>query len=93
MYLFNPYDFKGTISAVGGAGSPPGGPGTIYIEIQDGAVIKRILKIDGVNRGESTQLRVILDENGGYYEPFDIIKLTRQAAMSVKGVNIIDIIL
>lgn len=87
VYLSKPFDFRGAITAVGGAGSSPGGPGTTYIEISDGALIKRMLKIDGMNRGGSSGLKVFLDESGGYYHPLDIVQLTRQAMLSVKEVS------
>lgn len=87
IYLSKPFDFRGDINAVGGTGQSPGGPGTAYIEVSDGAVIRRILRIDGMNRGESSQFRVLLDENEAEYYSFDSIHLTRQALLSVKKVS------
>jgi hypothetical protein len=86
IYLSQPFGFRGTVAAFGGAGSPSGGPGTVYIEISDGVSVQRILKIDGRNRGETSALKVFLDEPGGYYSVLDKIELTNAAFVSLQQV-------
>lgn len=86
IYLSQPFDFRGAIAALGGAGSPSGGPGTTYIEVSDGVSVHRVLRIDGRNREETAGLKVFLDELGGYYHVFDEIELTRKAFVSLQQV-------
>ena len=87
VFISKPFDFRGTITAVGGDGSSPGGPGTCYVEIRDGVAIKRMLWIDGANRGDREHLRILLDENGAEDYSFDRIHLSKQARISVKEVS------
>lgn len=88
VYVAEPYDFRGSIAAFGGSGSPSGGPGTIYIEIDNGMSAQRFLRIDGSDRGETAGLKVFLDEPGGFYHVFDGIELKRKAFVSLQQVDI-----
>ena len=86
IYLSRPFDFRGTIAAYGGSGTPSGGPGTSYFQISDGISVKRILRIDGRNRQEIEGLKVFLDELGGYYHVLDELELTKKAFVSLQQV-------
>lgn len=86
IYLSQPFDFRGTIGAYGGGGTPAGGPGTSYIQISDGISKTRILRIDGRNREKSEGLRVFLDELGGYYHLLDELELRMKAFVSLQQV-------
>ena len=88
VYQHKPFDFRGTIATNGGSSSSSanhGGPGTIYLELYDGVTVKRILKVDGLNRGESSNLKMVLNERR--YLPLDIVELKRQAMLSISQVS------
>ena len=91
IYLSQQFDFRGSITAFGGAGAYPGGPGTIYIELRDGPSVRRTLWIDGNVRNEIDALKVFLDEPDGYYHVFDEIKLTRKALVSLQKVGLVNV--
>ena len=81
IFLTSKYRFTGTITAYGGNGYRPGGPGTVYIQVTIANVSSTMLIIDNLNRGESYYVTLKVP-----FSKVDVLELRRRAVVTLSQV-------
>ena len=77
--------FSGTLKALGGSGASHGSAGTVYIEMNIGKRLHKILRLDNLKRSES--YKVYLAEGRSVKYDFDEIYMVNAAVLTLKEVS------
>ena len=77
IFLTSKYRFTGTVTAYGGNGYRPGGPGTVFIQVSVVNVNSTRLIIDNLNRAESYYVTLKVPTS-----KVDVLELRRKAVIT-----------
>ena len=86
VILTEHFMFRGSLKALGGSGTLFGSPGTVYIEMNIGERLHKILRIDNIKRSEN--YKVYLAEAQSVKYDFDEVHLVNMASITIKQVSI-----